>query len=122
MSYFAKVENGVVTRVIAAKQDVIDSGLLGDPSLWVQTSYNTRGGVHYAPDSDTPDGGVALRANYAGLGFIYDSTHDVFYPQQPFPSWSISAPTWMWEAPVPYPTDKKLYYWDEPTLSWKLIT
>jgi hypothetical protein len=122
MSYFAKVENGVVTRVIAAKQDVIDSGLLGDPSLWVQTSYNTRGGVHYAPDSDTPDGGIALRANYAGLGFIYDSAHDVFYPQQPFPSWSISAPTWMWEAPVPYPTDKKLYYWDEPTLSWKLIT
>ena len=60
MSHFAKVEDGVVTDVLVISQDVIDTGLFGEPSLWVQTSYNTHGGVHYGPDGK-PDGGVALR-------------------------------------------------------------
>ena len=71
MAHFAKVENGIVTQVIVAGQDVIDSGLFGEPSSWVQTSYNTRGGVHYGQDGQ-PDGGVALRMNYAGIGYTYD--------------------------------------------------
>lgn len=119
MGHFAKVENGIVTAVIVADQDFINSGLVGNPADWIQTSYNTRGGIHYAPDSNTPDGGVALRANYAGIGYTYDAANDVFYAPQPYPSWNISAPTWIWQAPVPCPDDGNKYKWDETTLSWK---
>lgn len=115
MGHFAKVEKGIVTQVIVAEQDVIDSGLFG--SGWVQTSYNTRGGIHYGTDGQ-PDGKQALRANYAGIGYVYDEENDVFYAQQPFPSWTISAPSWIWEAPVKKP-DTGMYEWDENTLSWK---
>ena len=118
MSYFAKVENGLVTDVIAIDQTELDSGLWGDPSLWIQTSYNTKGGIHYGPDGK-PDGGIALRANYAGNGYTYDVVNDVFYMPQPYPSWTISAPTWLWQPPIPYPTDGGNYTWDEATLSWK---
>ena len=115
MSHFAQVVNGIVQQVIVAEQDVIDSGMFG--TGWVQTSYNTRGGIHYGQDGQ-PDGGVALRANYAGIGYAYDSTNDVFYAPQPFSSWSLNQTTWLWVPPTPYPTDTKDYYWDEPTLSW----
>ena len=123
--YFAKVPEivdgkGVVATVISAEQSIIDSGDLGNPSMWIQTSYNTHGGVHYGQDGK-PDGGIALRANYAGTGYTYDQVNDVFYAPQPYPSWAISAPTWLWQAPVPYPTDGKQYYWDEATLSWVLV-
>ena len=115
MSHFAKVENGKVVQVIVAEQDFIDSGVVGHG--WVQTSYNTRGNVHYGQDGK-PDGGVALRGNYAGIGYTYDESNDVFYAPQPFPSWTLNNQTWIWEAPVPYPDDGKLYRWDEETTSW----
>lgn len=115
MSHFAKVENGKVVQVIVAEQDFIDSGVVGHG--WVQTSYNTRGNVHYGQDGK-PDGGIALRGNYAGIGYTYDETNDVFYAPQPFPSWTLNHQTWLWEAPVPYPDDGKLYRWDEDTTSW----
>jgi hypothetical protein len=117
MSHFAKVENGIVTEVIVADQEVIDSGLFGDPSSWVQTSYNTLANVHYGPDRK-PDGGVPLRGNYALMGSTYDQENDVFYAQPVFPSWKLNRTTWSWEAPTPYPADDKNYYWDEPTTSW----
>ena len=127
MSHFAQVINGIVQQVIVAEQDVINSGLFGPASEWVQTSYNTRGNVHYGQDGK-PDGGVALRGNYAGIGYIYDSQHDVFYPPQPYPSWTISAATnWIWAAPVPTPSDAgtgtppKMYKWDEPTKTWVVV-
>jgi hypothetical protein len=120
MSHFAKIdENSTVTQVLVIEQDAIDTGLFGDPSSFVQTSYNTRGGVHYGQDGQ-PDGGVALRGNYAGIGYIYDKTNDVFYAPKPFPSWTISAPTWQWKPPTPKPTDGKLYNWDENTKTWIL--
>ena len=115
MAHFAQVENGIVTQVIVAEQDVIDSGLFG--TGWIQTSYNTRGGLHYGQDGQ-PDGLPALRANYAGIGFIYDAINDVFYAPQPYQSWTIEAPTWIWTSPVPYPEDGEIYTWDEATLSW----
>jgi hypothetical protein len=115
MAHFAKVENGKVVQVIVAEQDFIDSGVVGHG--WVQTSYNTRGNVHYGQDGQ-PDGGVALRGNYAGIGYVYDVANDVFYAPQPFPSWILNNQTWLWEAPVPYPNDDKLYRWDEDTTSW----
>jgi hypothetical protein len=125
MSYFAQVVNGIVTDVIRIDQEVLNSGLWGDPTQWVQTSYNTHGGIYYIPKSNPPepdpDQSKALRANYAGIGYTYDSVNNVFYAPQPYPSWVISAPTWIWQAPVPYPDDGKVYYWDEATLSWVLV-
>ena len=122
MSHFAKVENGIVTSVIVIEQDVLNQGHWGDPSLWVQTSYNTQGGEHKL-------GGTPLRGNYAGIGYVYDSEHDVFYAPRPkdrndvtCDSWTIGAPTWTWTPPTAMPTDGKLYAWDEPTKAWVEIT
>ena len=109
MSHFAKVENNIVTEVIVAEQDVIDSGLFG--TGWIQTSYNTRGGQHML-------GGTPLRKNFAGVGFTYDTNKDAFIPSKPFNSWILNDDTCLWEAPVPYPTDDKVYNWNEDTLSW----
>jgi hypothetical protein len=111
MSHFAKVENGIVTQVIVAEQDVIDSGMFG--TGWVQTSYNTKGNQH--PENRP------LRGNYAGIGHIYDATNDVFYTPQPYPSWLLNQTTWLWEAPTPYPDDGKMYKWDEAKLNWILF-
>lgn len=132
MSYFANVPTltngkGIVKEVIGADQSVIDSGSFGDPSLWWQTSYNTYGNVHYGQNGQ-PDGGVALRANYAGIGYTLDTTVvqngviGVFYAPQPYPSWNLNTQTYEWQAPVPYPNDGKVYDWDEATLSWVLVT
>lgn len=121
MAHFAKVENGIVTQVIVVEQDVIDSGLFGDPSQWIQTSYNTRGNVHYGQDGK-PDNGVALRGNFAGIGYTYNKKLDAFYPPQPYPSWVLSPKTINWESPVPYPNDGKKYQWNEDTKSWDVVT
>jgi len=125
MSHFAQVKNGIVQQVIVAEQPFIDT--LPDKQDWVQTSYNTRSGIHYGQDGK-PDGGTALRGNYAGIGYIYDSKNDVFYPQRPkdengviYNSWVISGPDWTWKPPIPYPTDGNTYLWDEPSISWKLV-
>ena len=121
MGHFAKVNNGKVESVIVADAAFFDNFVDTSPGTWLQTSYNTRGGVHYGQDGQ-PDGGEALRGNYAGIGYTYDQANDVFYAPQPYPSWTISAPTWTWEAPVPYPTDGKVYTWDEATQSWVEVT
>jgi len=120
MTYFAKITFGIVEDVIGADQDFIDTGLVGNPSAWVETSYNTRGGIYYLPDTNTPgsDQSLALRANYAGIGYTYNQVNDVFYAPQPYPSWTISAPTWEWQAPVPYPSTGGPYTWDETTQTW----
>jgi hypothetical protein len=118
MSHYAKVLNGTVTQVIVAEAEFFTTFVDTSPGQWIQTSYNTRGNVHYAPNSTTPDSGVALRGNYAGIGFIYDSTHDVFYPPSPYPSWTLSSSTWTWQSPVPYPTNGNVYTWSESTTSW----
>ena len=121
MAHFAKVENGIFTQVIVVEQDVIDSGLFGDPSQWIQTSYNTHGNVHYGQDGK-PDNGVALRGNFAGIGYTYNKKLDAFYPPQPYPSWVLSPKTINWESPVPYPDDGKKYQWNEDTKSWDVVT
>ena len=128
MSYFAKVltitnGKGLVDDVIAADQSFIDSGAVGDASLYWQTSYNTHGNVHYGQNGQ-PDGGVALRANYAGIGYTLDTTvvqdgvTGVFYAPQPYASWILNTQTYLWDAPVPMPKTGGPYYWDEPTESW----
>jgi len=108
MSHFAKVENGIVTQVIVAEQEVIDTGVFGEG--WVQTSYNTRGGQH-------PEG-LPLRKNYAGIGYSYDSQRDAFIPPKPYPSWLLNEDTCFWVTPIPMPDDGKSYLWNEETTSW----
>jgi hypothetical protein len=115
MSHYAKIENEKVVQIIVAEQDVIDSGIFG--TGWIKTSYNTRGNVHYGPDGK-PDGGIALRGNYAGIGYIYDNKNDVFYPEKPYSSWILNNQNWSWEAPISMPTDGNLYKWDETSISW----
>lgn len=112
MSHFAKVENGIVTQVIVAEQDVIDSGLFG--TGWVQTSYNTRGGQHKL-------GGTPLRKNYAGVGYTYDEQRDAFIPPKPFASWVLNEDTCLWDAPVAMPNDGAIYRWNEDTVAWEKI-
>jgi hypothetical protein len=124
MSHFAKVENGIVTSVIVAEQEFINSGVVGDPSLWIQTSYNTRGGIHYQPNSNIPseDQSKSLRKNYAGIGFQYDQQRNAFIPSKPieFPSFILNEEKCLWEAPIPYPNDGKLYNWNEQNQTWGL--
>ena len=114
MSHFAEVDStNTVLRVIVAEQDFINSGAVGDSAHWIHTSYNTYGGVHAL-------GGTPLRKNYAGLGYTYDISRDAFIPPKPFASWVLNETTANWEAPVPMPTNGKMYRWDEATVSWVL--
>ena len=121
MGHYAKVVDGKVTQVIVAEPEFFQTFVDSSPGTWIQTSYNTRGNVHYKPDSNEPSGKPALRGNYAGIGFTYDAQNDVFYAPQPYASWVLNQDTWTWESPVPYPTDDKLYVWDEATTSWKVF-
>lgn len=122
MAHFAKIdENNIVVNVAVIEKEMIDTGLWGDPATWIQTSYNTYGGIHYGPDGN-PDGGVALRKNFAGIGFIYDPVRDAFYSPQPYPSWVLNETSCLWDPPIPYPNDGKQYIWDEETQSWVEVT
>ena len=114
MSHFAEVDStNIVLRVIVAEQEFINSGAVGDPAHWIQTSYNTHSGVHAL-------GGTPLRKNYAGLGYTYDASRDAFIPPKPYVSWVLNETTANWEAPIPYPTNGKMYRWNEATVSWVL--
>jgi len=109
MSHFAKVVDGKVTEVIVAEQDFINN-LDG---TWLQTSYNTHGNQH-------PEG-RPLRGNYAGIGYNYDATNDVFYAPQQYPSWILNTSNWTWEPPTPRPTDGKQYKWNESITNWQSV-
>lgn len=156
MGHYAKVVNGKVTKVIVAEASFFDNFVDSSPGKWIQTSYNTRGGVHYQPNSNTPSPTVyvdasgsvfstleianasgsapittvdqsktkALRGNYAGIGYIYNTALDAFYPPQPFTSWNLNTASYSWEAPVAYPTGDATgsytgsYRWDEDSTNW----
>ena len=106
MAHFAKIDNNnLVTEVIVAEKNFINSGLVGDEFLWVQTSYNG-----------------SFRKNYAGIGDTYDKTRDAFIAPKPYASWTLVEDTCQWKAPTDYPDDGKVYKWDEDTTSWKEIT
>jgi len=123
MGHFAKVSNGIVTKVIVAEADFFNNFVDDSPGKWIQTSYNTRGGVHYQPNTNEPseDQSKALRKNYAGIGYTYDSTRDAFIPPQPFNSWTLNEDTCLWDSPVAYPEDGKLYKWNEEMLNWEEV-
>jgi hypothetical protein len=125
MAHFAHVKNGIVQRVIIADQDFIDAGYVGDPKEWIQTSINTIGNIHY-DQNGKPDGGIALRGNFAGPGYIYDKENDVFYQPKPYPSWVLNKDVWLWEAPIPFlfdlikdlPLGNIEKIWNEQELTW----
>jgi hypothetical protein len=128
MAYYAFLDkNSIVTEVIAGKnegEDGIDWEVwYGDfkNQICKRTSYNTHGGMHYGQNGE-PDGGIAFRKNYAGPGYFYDNVLDAFIPPKPYPSWLLNTATCQWQAPIPYPTDGKQYYWDEATQSWVEVT
>lgn len=132
MGHFAEIDkDGIVQRVIAAEQDFINSGAVGDASNWIQTSYNSRGGVHYKENSHEPSGKPHLRYNYAGIGFTYDKVRDAFIPPQTYPSWIFNETTANWDSPIPRPILEGHYHgeeyhdahqqWDEENLTWKIV-
>lgn len=115
MSHFAQIDdNNLVVQVIVAEQDFIDSGAVGDPSRWIQTSYNTVAGEHRL-------GGTPLRKNYASIGYTYKPDIDAFVPPQPYPSWLLDTETGRWQAPMAYPDPERMYYWDEDSESWQEV-
>jgi hypothetical protein len=112
MAHFAKIEDGIVTQVNVVDEEYFHANReTRYTGTWVQTSYNTQGGVHLL-------GGTPLRKNYAGIGYTYDEARDAFIPPKPFNSWLLSETTCLWDAPVAYPTDGKLYMWDEEQQQW----
>ena len=108
MAHYAKVESGVVTQVIVADSKEWCEANLG--GTWVQTSYNTHGGVN------SRDGGTSLHKNYAGIGYTFDGIG--FAAPQPYPSWTKNSETYLWNAPTPMPVDDNRYTWNEATLAW----
>jgi hypothetical protein len=106
MSHFAKIDsNNIVTEVIVAEQDFINSGAVGDSFLWIQTSYNNN-----------------FRKNFAAKGYTYDKTRDAFIPPKPYTSWTLDEDTCLWEAPVAYPSDDKMYTWNETDQQWDEVS
>ena len=114
MAHYAHITNGIVDNVIVIDAETLALGHWGDPSEWVQTSYNTQGGEHKL-------GGTPLHKNYAGIGYTWDGTG--FAPPQPFASWTKNATTYLWEAPAPMPVvEGKMFTWHEETTSWVEVT
>jgi len=111
MAHYAKVVNGIVTKVIVAEADFFNTFVDDSAGQWIQTSYNTHGGQHTL-------GGTPLRKNFAGIGYTYDKEKDAFIPPQPFASWILNETTCLWEAPVAYPNDGKEYIWNESITNW----
>jgi hypothetical protein len=115
MAHFAKIEDGIVTQVNVVDEEYFHANReTRYTGTWVQTSYNTQGGVHLL-------GGTPLRKNYAGIGYVYDEVRDAFYAPQPYPSWTLNEDSCLWEAPVAYPTDDKIYTWNEDNQNWEEV-
>ena len=119
MSHYAKVQNSIVTQVIVAEAQFFNTFVDTSPGEWIQTSYNTRGGVHYdQAGKPSSDQSKSLRKNFAGIGYSYDRERDAFIPPAPFPSWVLDENKCIWESPVAMPKDGKEYLWDESTKKW----
>jgi hypothetical protein len=122
MAHFAKIEDGIVVQVNVIDEEYFNANReTRYTGQWVQTSYNTRGGVHYKPNSNEPsdDQSKALRKNYAGIGYTYDEGKDAFIPPKPFESWLLNEDTCLWEAPIPRPESVGFWEWNEETQQWE---
>ena len=132
MAHYAFLDkNNIVTEVIVGidETELIEGK---DPETWYgefrgqvckRTSYNTQAGVYYDIETGEPheDQSKAFRGNYAGIGYEYREDLDAFIPAKPFDSWILNENTYLWEAPVPYPTDGEMYTWDEETTNWVAV-
>ena len=126
-SYAFLDEDNIVTEVIAGIDEDDTTTLPIEFNSWEEfygdfrgqtckrTSYNTIGNEHR-------EGGTAFRGNYAGIGYYYDETNDVFYPQQPYPSWTLDTNSWLWVPPVEMPSEDNIYSWNEQTQNWDIIS
>lgn len=114
MAHFAKVVDGLVTHVIVAEPEFFATFVDSSPGEWIQTSYNTRGGVHV-------NGGTPLRKNYAGIGYTYDRIKDAFIPPKPFSKWVLNEQTCLWDAPIQMPNDGQRYTWDDAAGNWVVV-
>jgi hypothetical protein len=122
VGHFAKVVESKVTQVIVAEPEFFITFVDSSPGQWIQTSYNTRGNVHYLPNSNIPSGQPALRGNFAGIGYSYDHINDVFIPPKLFQSWSLDEPTWSWKPPIAMPTEGGPYLWNEILQNWEAVS
>lgn len=126
MGHYAKVVNGMVTQVIVAEPEFIDSFEDTSPGEWIKASYNIRGGIYYESGGDIPAKDQSVieedegrkRKNYPGVGFSYDEKLNAFIPPKPYDSWLLDETTCFWEPPVERPSDVENYVWDEETISW----
>ena len=123
MAHFAKVLDNEVLKVIVAEQEFFDTFVDDSPGKWIQTSYNTFGGIHYNIETGEPsdDQNKALRYNYAGIGYTYDPDADAFYAPKPYDSWTLDTDTYLWEPPTPYPDDGEDYSWNEESQEWEVF-
>jgi len=124
MAHFAKIVDGTVVKVIVAEPEFFNNFVDSSPGQWLQASYNTRGGVHYQPNSHEPsaDQSKALRMNFPGVGYTYDAERDAFISPSPFPSWVLNQTTCLWEPPVARPDDGQPYTWNETEQRWDLVS
>ena len=125
MAHFARIKNNIVDFVLVGRDEDENNedSLAHDGYTYKRTSYNTRGGIHYQSDNNTPsiDQSKSFRKNYAGIGYYYDPIRDAFIPPKPFPSWILNEDSCLWDSPVPYPNDGKIYTWNEDILNWQEI-
>jgi hypothetical protein len=133
MAHYAQLDSeNVVVNVFVGRDDLVEgiddweTYYAPEGSMVKQTSYNTRGGVHYDPETGLPseDQSKALRFNYAGIGFTFDpdkGTDGAFIPPKPFESWVLDEDTCLWVAPFPYPEDGGVYTWDEVAGDWVVV-
>jgi hypothetical protein len=125
MAHYAKVLDGLVIKVIVADPEFFETFVDSSPGEWIETSYNTKGGVYYTPNTSNPDAdqSKALRKNFAGVGMLYNKEKDMFYGIKPYASWVLNDDTGLWEPPIAYPEttdseEKIMYRWNEDTVSW----
>jgi len=125
MAHFARIKDSIVDFVVVGRDEDENNEdqLAHDGWIYKRTSYNTRGGIHYQADNNTPsqDQSKAFRKNYAGIGYYYDSIRDAFIPPKPFPSWILNEQSCLWQSPIPYPNDGKIYQWNEEIGNWEEI-
>jgi hypothetical protein len=125
MAHFARIKNGFVDFVVVGRdEDENNEDMLShDEWIYKRTSYNTRGGIYYDPITKEPsqDQSKAFRKNYAGVGYYYDSIRDAFIPPKPYPSWILDEFSCLWQSPISYPNDGKMYQWNEEIGNWEQV-
>ena len=113
MAHYAFLDsNNVVTEVITGRNE---AEVINGISDWETYYGNIRGQVCKRTSYNGN-----IRKQFAGIGYTYNETADVFIAPKPFPSWSLDS-NYDWQAPIAYPADGKIYSWDETKQVWVLV-